>query len=711
MIKKEGNTFYLSGRNISYIMIIGEKGDLLHYYFGRKLPLADYSPYNPAWPLWTRVENEGYTLEYIEQEYPGYGYLDLRPGAYAVKYSDNSNVTRLTYKEHKIKDGTIGIKGMPSIFGDKATTLAITLEDKITGIVVTLFYTVFEDYDVVIRKTEFINDSNLDMVLENASSAAIDLPVGNYDAIHFAGSWAREFEMCRNNLKIGATIEIASARGASSHQANPFVMLCDSCTDENKGEAFGFSLIYSGDHSTKISMDQNSGTRVEMGINQETFSKVLKMKESFMTPECVLCYSDEGFGKLSREYHRLYRNQLCRSRRAHEPRPILINNWEGTYFNFNEEKLLKIAEKAKEAGIELFVLDDGWFGKRNDDRSSLGDWYVNTAKLPNGIKGLAEKINAMGMEFGLWFEPEMVNPDSDLFRAHPDWTIHIEGRAPALSRNQLILDLSRREVCDYIIDQITNILANANISYVKWDMNRSMTDRPYKGYNYDFIKGLYYVMETVTEKFPDVLFEGCASGGGRFDPGILAYMPQIWTSDNTDAVSRMQIEYGTSFIYPMSTISAHVTAVPNHQNDRITPLRTRAAVAFTGAFGYEMDLCTLSNEEFMEIKQQVIEYKQLRRLLQNGNLYRLMNPFISNYCGWQIVDDNKKETFVMVAKIIAQANRREKFLKLEGLDPFNVYIDEYTNMKYTGAELMYRGMDIIYDVKDFTVRTFHFVAE
>lgn len=711
MIKKIGNTFYLSGKQVSYIMLIGEKGDLLHYYYGRKIPTADYSPYNPAWPLWTRVEEENYTLEFIEQEYPGFGHVDLRPGSYKVRYEDTSEVTRLTYKSYDIRKGTQEIKGMPTVFGAQAETLEISLGDELTGLEVKLYYTIFDEYDVVIRKTEFVNNCGQSITLENVASAAIDLPVGNYEVIHFAGSWAREFEMCRNNLTIGTNIDIASARGASSHQVNPFVMVCEKDSDEDKGEVYGFSLIYSGDHSTRVSMDQYGGTRVAMGINPDTFLRVLEPGECFVTPECVLCYSDKGFNQLSLEYHNLYRKQLCKSKRANEPRPILINNWEGTYFDFNEEKLLGIVEKAKEAGIELFVLDDGWFGKRNDDRCSLGDWYVNTEKLPNGMKGLADKINGMGMDFGLWFEPEMVNPDSDLYRAHPDWAIQIKGRKLSLSRNQLILDLSKPEVCEYIINQLSNILGTANISYVKWDMNRSMTDRPYAGYNYDYIMGLYSILETITERFPEVLFEGCASGGGRFDPGILAYMPQIWASDNTDAVSRMQIQYGASFVYPLSSISAHVTEVPNHQNGRITPLKTRGAVAYTGTFGYEMDLRNLNDEEFLAVKEQVVKYKEIRTLLQSGNFYRLRDPFHSNYCGWQIVDEKQQEVFVMSSKILAQNNRREEMFKLKGLKPDYIYRDKATNEKYSGAELMYRGLDIIYEIKDFTGKVFHLVAE
>lgn len=708
MIEKNGNTFCLSNNQISYIMVVGEKGDLLHYYYGTKIPSMDYSPYHPEWALWTRLESEGYTLEFIEQEYPGYGHIDLRAGVYQAVYEDQSAVTRLIYKDYERKKGAVGVKGMPTIYGEEAQTLIIQLLDEVTGLIVKLYYTIFKEYNVIIRKTEFINQSEQQIVLSQASSASLDLPVNQYEVIHLAGSWARECDVYKNNLTAGSLVEIASARGGSSHQVNPFVMVCEDGAGEEHGEVFGFSLIYSGDHSTKIAMDQHGGCRICMGIHPDTFQRTLKPKDSFFTPECVLAYSKEGFGKLSREYHRLYQNQLSKSKRTHEPRPVLINNWEGTYFDFDEEKLLKIARKAKEAGVELFVLDDGWFGQRKDDLRSLGDWYVNTDKLPDGIEGIAKKINDLGMEFGLWFEPEMVNPDSDLYRTHPDWVIHTEKREPSLSRNQLMLDLSKREVCEYIIERVCDILGSSNISYVKWDMNRNMADRPYIGYNYDYIMGLYYVMETITNQFPEVLFEGCASGGGRFDPGILAYMPQIWTSDNTDAISRMKTQYGTSLVYPLSAISAHVTIVPNHQTNRVTPLNTRAAVAFTGAFGYEMDLNTLTEEEFLLVQRQVKQYKNMRSLFQNGLFYRLLNPFTTNYCGWQVINQEKSEAFVMAGKILTQINTKDKRLKLKGLKEEAMYQEEWTGETVSGASLMYRGIDIIYEGKDFTVETFHF---
>lgn len=444
------------------------------------------------------------------------------------------------------------------------------------------------------------------------------------------------------------------------------------------------------------------------GINPQDFSYTLNPNENLETPQSVICYSLNGIGGVSRELNRLYRNNLCRSKWANKDRPILINNWEATYFDFTEDKLVSLAKTAKETGIELFVLDDGWFGSRNDDFQGLGDWFVNKSKLPSGIDGLSQKINDVGLKFGIWIEPEMVNPNSDLFRAHPDWVIHVPNRQPTLSRNQLILDLTRKEVRDYIVKSISNILSQG-VSYVKWDMNRPMTDMPRPGYNYEYTLGYYDILDRLTKAFPHILFEGCASGGGRFDAGALHYVPQIWTSDNSDAVARLKIQYSTSIGYPLSSISAHVTASPNHQNGRITPLKTRADVAYAGMFGYELDITQMSNEDIEEIKKQISFYKSIRTLIRTADFYRLQSPYETNYCTWQAVSPDKNEAFVMSCKIETVRDKENNYIKLYGLDSSATYTDTLTGKTYYGDELLNRGIMFEYELKDFSTVIMHLV--
>ena len=479
-------------------------------------------------------------------------------------------------------------------------------------------------------------------------------------------------------------------------------------TDETHGEVYGFSLVYSGNHSTVAKIDQFGNLRVQQGINPHQFEWILKPNESFCTPQSIICYSDSGIGAMTREYHDVFRNNLMRSKWVNKKRPILINNWEGTYFDFTEEKLLQMAEKAHKAGIELFVLDDGWFGKRNNDTCSLGDWKVNYDKLPSGIDGLAEKINKIGMKFGLWFEPEMISPDSDLYREHPDWAIHIDEREGVQSRNQMVLDLSRDEVCEYVINAVSDILANANIEYVKWDMNRQLTDMPRLGYNHEYTLGYYKIMSAITEKFPNILFEGCSAGGGRFDAGVLAYMPQIWTSDNSDAIARLKMQYSTSMCYPVYSISSHVTASPNHQCGRVTSLKTRADVAYCGTFGYELDVTKMSDEEFEEIKAQIKFEKRIQDLMCNGDLYRLINPYETNYCSWEVVSKDKKHIFVMACKVLAVAQTKSEKVKLQGLDTNKQYRNIFTGKVYSGDFLMYHGIRANYEMKDFSTVVFEF---
>ena len=691
-------------------MTVGEHNDLLHYYYGKKLADREYKAIAMKDENQCAFLPEGYTLENYRQEYPSYGYSDLKSPAYDVFNSDGNNISMLKVTDIKIKDGVYNPCGLPHILqkDNTAQTSYITLCDEVINLEVTLIYTVFDEYDVIIRSAEFKNLSDKPIRIDRAYSSCLELYTEKRDVIYFPGSWARERYMERAEIRHGEKIDISNARGGSGHNMNPFAIVCNENANENYGEAIGFSLIYSGNHSTYIESDADLNLRIMQGINPQDFSYTLNPNENLETPQSVICYSLNGIGGVSRELNRLYRNNLCRSKWANKDRHILINNWEATYFDFTEDKLVSLAKTAKETGIELFVLDDGWFGSRNDDFQGLGDWFVNKSKLPSGIDGLSQKINDVGLKFGIWIEPEMVNPNSDLFRAHPDWVIHVPNRQPTLSRNQLILDLTRKEVRDYIVKSISNILSQG-VSYVKWDMNRPMTDMPRPGYNYEYTLGYYDILDRLTKAFPHILFEGCASGGGRFDAGALHYVPQIWTSDNSDAVARLKIQYSTSIGYPLSSISAHVTASPNHQNGRITPLKTRADVAYAGMFGYELDITQMSNEDIEEIKKQISFYKSIRTLIRTADFYRLQSPYETNYCTWQAVSPDKNEAFVMSCKIETVRDKENNYIKLYGLDSSATYTDTLTGKTYYGDELLNRGIMFEYELKDFSTVIMHLV--
>jgi alpha-galactosidase len=710
MIYLNNNTIHLQGKSTSYIMTVGEHNDLLHYYYGKKLADREYKAIAMKDENQCAFLPEGYTLENYRQEYPSYGYSDLKSPAYDVFNSDGNNISMLKVTDIKIKDGVYNPCGLPHILqkDNTAQTSYITLCDEVINLEVTLIYTVFDEYDVIIRSAEFKNLSDKPIRIDRAYSSCLELYTEKRDVIYFPGSWARERYMERAEIRHGEKIDISNARGGSGHNMNPFAIVCNENANENYGEAIGFSLIYSGNHSTYIESDADLNLRIMQGINPQDFSYTLNPNENLETPQSVICYSLNGIGGVSRELNRLYRNNLCRSEWANKDRPILINNWEATYFDFTEDKLVSLAKTAKETGIELFVLDDGWFGSRNDDFQGLGDWFVNKSKLPSGIDGLSQKINDVGLKFGIWIEPEMVNPNSDLFRAHPDWVIHVPNRQPTLSRNQLILDLTRKEVRDYIVKSISNILSQG-VSYVKWDMNRPMTDMPRPGYNYEYTLGYYDILDRLTKAFPHILFEGCASGGGRFDAGALHYVPQIWTSDNSDAVARLKIQYSTSIGYPLSSISAHVTASPNHQNGRITPLKTRADVAYAGMFGYELDITQMSNEDIEEIKKQISFYKSIRTLIRTADFYRLQSPYETNYCTWQAVSPDKNEAFVMSCKIETVRDKENNYIKLYGLDSSATYTDTLTGKTYYGDELLNRGIMFEYELKDFSTVIMHLV--
>ena len=658
-------------------------------------------------------------LEVIEQEYPSYGNPDLRSPAIQVKLANGTTVTDFRYESHEIYRGKKKLEGLPATYAEKedeVESLEITLKDEVANLRVILSYTVFENYDSITRSCKVINDSNDEVDILRALSANVDFTHSEFDLIQLSGSWARERHIVRTALRSGGQC-IESRRGASSHAQNPFIALVSKDATEDKGEVYGFNLIYSGNFLASVEVDMHSNARTQIGINPFDFTWNLESGQSFQTPEVVMVYSPNGLTGMSHIYHDLYRERLCRGTHRDKERPILINNWEATYFDFNNEKIKEIAKESSKLGIELFVLDDGWFGERNNDDCSLGDWFVNEEKLKGGLNSLATDINKMGMQFGLWFEPEMISPKSKLYEEHPDWCIHIDGRIRSEARKQLILDLSRDEVCEAVIKMITDVLKSAPISYVKWDMNRNMTEigstawpaKKQKEIAHRYMLGLYKILENITSNFPNILFESCSGGGGRFDGGMLYYMPQTWTSDDTDAIERLMIQEGTSLVYPTSSMGSHVSAVPNHQVHRSTPLNTRGVVAMAGSFGYELDVTKMNEEEKEEVKKQVEFYKNIRSTVQFGDLYRLKSSFDSNEAAWMNLSKDGKEVVVSYVKKYAEANVIPRRLKVKALDENSLYEVIETGEVFGGDELMYIGLEIgelmgDYQAKNWTLR-------
>ena len=582
---------------------------------------------------------------------------------------------------------------------DEAETLEITLKDTATEAEVILKYGVFEKEDVITRSVVVKNSGKTPIVINKVHSMCLDIPYGDWEWMHFYGRHTMERQAERVPVLHGIS-ESSSSRGTSSHHQNPAVLLCEKDCTETNGHCIGAALMYSGGFQAQVEKDQLEQVRLVMGIHPDTFEWTLEAGEAFYTPEVILSCSTTGFAKLSQNFHHIIRNHVCRGTYQLSSRPVLINNWEATYFDFNEEKILNIARQASKLGIDMMVLDDGWFGKRDDDCSGLGDWFVNEKKLNGGLKALVEKINAMGMKFGLWFEPEMVSEDSDLYRNHPDWAIQIPGRKPMRSRYQLVLDMSNPEVVDYLYGVMSAILRENHIEYVKWDMNRSISDwytatlsrgrqmeMPHR-----YVLGLYELLEKLTSEFPDVLFEGCSGGGGRFDAGMMYYCPQIWCSDDTDAHERTFIQYGTSFFYPTSTVGSHVSAVPNHQTGRITSIETRGVVAMAGSFGYELDLNQLSEEEKAVVAKQVTHYKEYQSLIYNGDYYRLANPFEDGMSAWSWISEDKKTILVQGVLFRAKPNVLRKTLRLMGLEAKKNYKIAGTEEVYTGVALMSGGV-------------------
>ena len=680
---EESKTFYLSTPNTAYVFHVTENGYLIHDYYGAWVPPCDLSAYAARTG---KASFSPSTADLLVQpdtapmEYSTNGVGDYRVSALQIREYRGNASTDIRYQSHRIYDGKREIPHQPATYAaeDEAQTLEIVATDKVTGARVTLFYTVFANYDALARHARVENTATHPMDLERVYSACCEIPFGDWQICHLYGDWTKERTFERKDLPFGIT-SIESKRGASSHYHNPFVAVADKNTTEDTGAVYGFNLVYSGNFSAQTEKNSDGDLRIIMGINPTDFGWRLETGEFFDTPEVISVYSDGGLGEMSRTYHKLYRNNLCRGPWKNAKRPLLVNNWEGTYFNFDQDKIYNIALVAHEVGLEMLVLDDGWFGARNNDKAGLGDWVVNEEKLKGGIKALSDRIHDLGMKFGLWFEPEMVNPDSDLYRAHPDWCLQVEGREMSIGRTQYVLDLSRKDVRDYLFNAMDKILREARIEYVKWDFNRNITEpasallpaERQKEISHRYVLGLYDLLERLLKAHPDLLLEGCSGGGGRFDPAMLYYSPQIWTSDNTDAIDRLSIQYGTSMCYPTSSMGSHV-AICHYK--RITPMETRANVALAGTFGYELDMTKMTEEERESVKAHVAEYHKYYDLIHFGDLYRVVPPD-GKECAWVYVSPDKSEALLTFVCIRGR-NTTRRTVKFRGLDPDKYYADE-----------------------------------
>ena len=702
---KEKQIFSIDTKNTTYQMKVDSYGFLLHLYYGAKVNgamdyLLTYADRgfsgNPA----EAGSDRTYSLDVLPQEYPTWGTGDYRNAALLIQNADHSESCKLQYAGHAIKKGKYNLPGLPAVYAEEneAETLEIYMEDRVSNLKVTLLYGVVEQLDIITRSVIIENHGSENIIIEKAGSACLELLPGQYDLLSFCGRHTMERTVQRKRIGYGSSV-FESRRGTSSHQYNPSFILADVNATEECGNCYGIAFVYSGGFRFETEKDPYDQVRTVMSIQPEQFAYPLNPGERFVVPETIFSFSQNGFGALSHNYHNCINHHVIRRSFQKKMRPVLINSWEAAYFDFTGETMLELAKNAADVGIDLVVMDDGWFGKRDDDNSGLGDWEVNEEKLGCSLGTLIEKINKLGVDFGIWIEPEMISEDSTLYRNHPDWVLQIPGRSPVRSRNQLVLDFSRKDVRDYIFASICKVLDQGNITYVKWDMNRSISD-VYSHVNvrgtvlHDYVVGVYDFLEQMIQRYPELLIEGCSGGGGRFDIGMLYYTPQIWCSDNTDAIDRTKIQYGTSFFYPVSTVGAHVSAVPNHQTGRITSLKTRAVVAMAGTFGYELNLQMLSAEEKEEIKEQVAVFKKQNELIQQGTYYRLTNPMEDAMAAWLFVSENKKHALFNVVVLDKQVNAGVAFIKLKGLLEGSTYISSEDNREYAADGLMEAGFPI-----------------
>ena len=723
---EKDRTFTLQTKNTTYQMQVDRYGFLLHLYYGKKTDgcmdyLLTYYDRGFSGNPYDAGEDRTYSMDTLPQEFPCYGNGDFRSTAFAVENADGSMSCDLRYKSHKIFDGKYNLEGLPAVYAsdEEAQTLEILMEDPVTEVKVVLLYGVLPAQDIITRSVSVKNESSGKIYLNKIESASLDFLYGDYEFLTFYGRHAMERNVQRVPVVHG-TQKIGSVRGTSSHQYNPMMILAEKETTEDKGNCYAMSFVYSGCFQGEVLKDQLNQTRMMLGLQEEAFRYPLETGEMFQAPEVILSYSSEGMNRLSQNLHHCIRQHICRGKYKEEIRPILINSWEAAYFDFTGDTIYELAKAAKEVSIDMLVMDDGWFGKRDDDNSGLGDWFVNEKKLGGTLGNLIKRINDLGVKFGIWIEPEMVSEDSDLYRKHPDWALTVPGRNPVRSRNQLVLDFSRKEVVDEIYDQICKVLDQGNIEYVKWDMNRSLMDvyssvtRDQGRVLHDYVLGLYDFLERLVQRYPNLLIEGCSGGGGRFDAGMMYYTPQIWCSDNTDAIDRLRIQYGTSFGYPVSVVGSHVSAVPNHQTGRKTPLHTRGVVAMSGTFGYELNLMKLSEEEKQEIREQIAEYKSYAPIIQNGLYYRLSNPTTEEICAWEFVHTDEKEQSKVLLNIVMQVihgNMTVNYVKLQGLEETAVYREEKSGKRYTGAALMYGGMPLPIEPGEYQAYQYCFVKE
>ena len=690
--------FTLTTAHTTYQMQADAQWYLLHLYYGARTAgemdyLLNYGDRGFSGNPNSAGSDRTYSLDALPQEYPSLGTGDFRNYALNIENADGSQCCNPVYITHEIAAGKYTLKGLPFVRAEEneAETLKIILEDPVTKVELHLLYGVLEKEDIITRSVIIKNAGKAPVTVKKAQSACLDFLHGDYDLIKFYGRHAMERNMERMPVSHEST-RIGSRRGTSSHQYNPGVILAGKNTNEDSGSCYGMLFVYSGNFLVEAEKDQYDQTRIQMGLTDELFAYPLEAGAEFIAPEVILSYTNKGLSRLSQQYHHCIMNHICQGKYVHANRPVLINSWEAAYFDFTGDTIVELAKEAKALGIDMVVMDDGWFGKRNDDNSSLGDWYVNEEKLGGTLTKLIERVNAEGVKFGIWIEPEMVSEDSDLYREHPEWAITIPGRKPVRSRNQLVLDFSRKEVRDEIFKRICAVLDQGNVEYIKWDMNRSLADIYAPNVTYDYVLGVYDFLEKLTNRYPDILIEGCSGGGGRFDAGMLYYTPQIWCSDNTDAINRTRIQYGTSFFYPVAAMGSHVSAVPNHQTGRVTSMHTRGVAAMSGTFGYELNPALLNAKEKAEIRAQLAQYREYQELIREGDYYRLSNPFQDNFAAWMVVSDDRSKALVSVIRLTAEANPPAAYVTLKGMEEDAFYREKTTGKVYPGAALMEAGI-------------------
>lgn len=719
---EEEKIFKLDTRNTTYVIaVVDDEQFLGHVYYGKKLKEVHLDGLlriheNPFVPSRNNRDRVSF-LDSFPMEYPAHGLGDYRESCISIRTEKGNVGLALSYVSHKITEGKDGLEGLPASFGKagECETLKILCEDKVTGLQVILQYGIFDEADVITRSVKVVNTGKEDLYLTKVYSACLDMDNKDFEAISLHGSWARERQIGTVPVSHGK-YSVESIRGESSHQDHPFLALKTKNADQENGEVYAMHFVYSGNFKAQVQSDQFDQVRMTMGIHPVDFTWKLKEGESFQAPETVLVYSAQGLGQMTRIFHDFYRNHLIRSEYKNQKRPILINNWEATYFDFDTDKLIAIAKQASALGIEMLVMDDGWFGNRCDDNRALGDWFVNEEKLKGGLKYLVDEVNKLGMKFGIWFEPEMISPDSDLYRAHPDYAIAIPGREPSLCRNQYVLDLTRKEVRDYAYECVAKILRSANIEYVKWDMNRQLSDigslelpADQMGELYHrYVLAVYEMQERMMTEFPHLLLENCSGGGARFDPGMLYYSPQIWCSDDTDAIERLKIQEGTALIYPLSTMGAHVSDCPNHTVGRVTPFETRGYVALAGTFGYELDVTKIPESDREQIPAQVAMYHKYNDLVREGDYYRIASYAENHYFDcYGVVSKDKKEALYTYIQVLNRPNYHSRRIYLKGLAAEKYYAIEGEDGTWSGEQLMNAGLLVQNPFGDFKGKLIH----